>query len=318
MIFLKIVVGLVCLFYGGEWLVNGAVNAARRLGVSPLVIGITLVGFGTSTPELVTSIEAALRGSHDIAIGNIVGSNIANILLILGLTALLYPLPVHRGALKRDGTTMCLAALMLVVFAFAGRIGPVAGAVFIAALIAYVIYTYFSEKKSRDDSTKMHKQEAAVAEGESLPLAKAVALAVVGIALTVVGAKVLVSGAIDLARLAGISEAVIGLTIVAVGTSLPELAASIAAGLKRQGDVVIGNIVGSNIYNILGILGVTAIVKPLTISEQILDVDIWVMCAATAAAIVFSLTGGKISRNEGIALLAGYVAYIAYLAIIST
>lgn len=317
MIFLKIVIGLVCLFYGGEWLVNGAVNTARRMGVSPLVIGITLVGFGTSTPELVTSLEAAFAGSPDIAIGNVVGSNIANVLLILGSTALFYPLAVHRGALKRDGAMMCLATALLAGFAFAGVIGQTAGLVFMAALATYVLYTYLSERKAYDASAKMHRQEAEVAEGESQPLAKALGLAVAGIVLTIAGAKVLVSGAIDLARLANISEAVIGLTIVAVGTSLPELAASIAAGLKRQGDVVIGNILGSNIYNILGILGITATVKPLTISEQILGVDIWVMCAAAVAAIAFSLTDSKISRNEGAILLAGYVFYTGYLAITS-
>lgn len=317
MIFLKIVIGLVCLFYGGEWLVTGAVNAARRLGISPLVIGITLVGFGTSTPELVTSLEAVLVNAPDIAIGNVVGSNIANILLILGVTALFYPITVHPDAMRRDGTAMCLATALFVVFAFTGIINRPAGFVFVCSLLAYVLYTCQAEKRNHDASAKMHKQEASAAEGDPLPLAKALGLTFIGIALTIAGAKVLVSGAVDLARLAGISEAVIGLTIVAVGTSLPELAAAISAGRKRQGDIVIGNVVGSNIYNILGILGITAMVRPLQISPQILSVDIWVMCAATLALIIFSVTNKEMSRKKGGALLAGYVFYMAYLAIIT-
>jgi cation:H+ antiporter len=288
---LYIAVGLVLLTSGGELLVRGSVSLARRLGVSPLLIGLTLVGVGTSTPELITSLHAALIGSPGIAVGNVVGSNIANILLILGLTAFIRPLARRPAAFYRDGSVLAGATLACAVAALGGTLGREPGAMFLVVLIAYVALTYLRERRAPDASAALHEHEADLAEPTPKSLWLAPAFAVGGIALTILGARLLVSGAIGFAAAAGVSETGIGLTVVAVGTSLPELVTSAMAVLRRQGDVAVGNIVGSNIYNLLGILGLTALVQPLTVPEQILRLDLWIMLAVTALLIAFAITG---------------------------
>lgn len=313
MAYLELVGGLILLVVGGDSLVRGGVALARHFGVSPLLIGLTLVGFGTSTPELVTSLEAALAGSPGIAIGNVVGSNTANILLILGLAALLRPIATNPTALRRDGPVMMLAALLCLGVVLWGTVERYWGAVFIALLAAYVIHTYLRERQHSDASAVMHTSEAEAHHALPQRLWVSVLLTAAGFGLTILGAKFLVGGAVDLAAAAGVSETLIGLTIVAVGTSLPELVTSVVATLRREGDVALGNVVGSNIYNILGILGVTALVEPIAVPAEIVRLDIWVMLAATIAMLFVAATGKRISRIEGGVLMAGYGGYLAVL-----
>ncbi|ROU03915.1 calcium/sodium antiporter [Histidinibacterium lentulum] len=317
---LPLIGGLVLLIAGGEFLVRGAVNIATRLGVSPLVIGLTLVGFGTSTPELVTSVQAALADAPGIAYGNIVGSNIANILLIVGIAALLAPIAVASSALKRDGLVMVSAAVIFAGLAAVMPMGRVAGALFVAALGIY-IWTAFRQERvaTGGDHGAVHDKSAALQEVDpaldpgkpvqaSLPVS--ILIAVGGLVLVVLGGGFLVDGAVALARGMGISETVIGLTIVALGTSMPELVTSVVAGLKKQGDVAFGNIVGSNIYNILGIGGFTALIAPGAVPAEIVTFDNLVMVGVSLLLLLVAWTGLRISRWEGAALLAGYAVYV--------
>ncbi|MDN2565115.1 calcium/sodium antiporter [Aquibium sp. A9E412] len=313
--YLLVAGGLVGLLVGGDLLVRGAVGVARRFDVSPMVIGLTLVGFGTSAPELVTSLQAALIGSPGIALGNIVGSNIANILLILGLAALISPMAVAPAAFKRDGTVLVLATLACVAAVLAGTVGRPAGGFLLAGLAAFLALTFAIERRRHTAAADVYE-----AEAESLPVLKtgapaSLAVFAVGLVITVLAARFLVQGAAALAADFGVSEAVIGLTVVAVGTSLPELATSAVAAVRRQSDVALGNVVGSNIFNVLGILGVTALVSPLAVPAEIARLDVWVMLAATALLVAVVVTGWRITRREGAALLAVYAGYIAFLAL---
>jgi cation:H+ antiporter len=311
---LSLLAGFVLLVLGGEALVRGAVATAAQLGLSPLFIGIVLVGFGTSTPELVTSLQAAFAESPGIAVGNVVGSNTANILLILGIGAVILPVACDPKAFYRDGMVLSFSALALTVVVLFGYLDRWSGLALIAAMVAYVLFTYLKETRSPDEAAAVYEAEAALQMGSrKLTLAVALALALGGIALTVLGARFLVGGAIELAASAGVSEAVIGLTVVAVGTSLPELVTAIIASVKKQGDVAFGNIIGSNIYNTFGILGITAAVHPLEVPVEIIEFDIWVMLAATVMLLFFAVSGWIVSRREGAVLLALYVLYIGVL-----
>lgn len=318
-IWVPLIAGLGLLIVGGEFLVRGAVQVATHLGVSPLVIGLTLVGFGTSTPELVTSVQAALSDAPGIAYGNIVGSNIANILLIAGIAALLSPIFVGSSALKRDGLVILAVAVAFATASAVMPMGRAIGAVFILALVGYILLAFRQERATAPDHGAVYDKSLALQEADPAlapptPLQAsfltAVLIAIGGLVLVVFGGKFLVDGAVSLARGFGISETVIGLTIVAVGTSMPELVTSIVAGLKKQGDVAFGNIVGSNIYNILGIGGFTALIAPGAVPIEIVSFDNLVMIAVSIALVAFAWTGLRISRWEGMALLAGYVAYV--------
>ncbi|WP_299842077.1 calcium/sodium antiporter [uncultured Jannaschia sp.] len=317
MLWIELFSGLALLVAGGEALVRGASSLAARLGVSPLLIGLTVVGFGTSTPELVTSLQAAFAGSPGIAVGNVIGSNIANALLILGIAAILMPFAVERRAFLRDGTALLAATLAAVAIGLWGELSRPAGAVLLAGLVLYLAMAYRSERivdtgTMADEGATPALPAAPQTPATRLPLA--LMWAVGGIALTVLGARLLVNASIDLAGLWGVPDAVIGLTIVAVGTSLPELVTSVVAALRRQGAIAFGNVVGSNLYNILGILGITALVKPIPVPPQIAVLDIWVMLGATVALVAVAVTGWRVSRGEGMALLAAYAAYVAWLA----
>lgn len=320
MTLLILAIGLALLFVGGELLVRGAVRLAEGVGISPLVIGLTVVGFGTSTPEMVTSIQAALANNPGIAIGNIVGSNIANILLILGLSALIFPMVVQSAALKRDGLVLLGVA---VGFALISAMYPLTrplGAVFVAALIAYVIVVIRAERQgvTMDHGALFDKAKALEGADPALaprPVEKTaravpILLCIAGLALLIGGGKLLVDSAIVLATQMGISETVIGLTIVAVGTSLPELVTSVIAAVRKQADVAFGNIVGSNIYNILAIGGVTALIAPVEVPEQIVTFDNPAMIVASLLLLAFAWTGLRIGRREGALLIAGYVIYV--------
>jgi cation:H+ antiporter len=324
MTFVLLAGGLVLLIAGGELLVRGAVQLAKRFGVSPLLIGLTLVGFGTSTPELVTSVQASLAGSPGIAVGNIVGSNISNILLILGISALLSPIIVSSRALARDGVIVVVVAAMLWAAGYAWGLDRTMGVAFLVGLALYLAYAWHQERAGGEGHT------AAFDKGAATELARAetgltpppgtarwregvlasVVFAVGGLALVVFGGRFLVDGAIDLARMLGMYETVIGLTVVAVGTSMPELVTSVLAALRRQSEVALGNVLGSNIYNVLGIGGVTATLSPTVMPPEIIRFDAPVMVGASILLLVFAATGLRLSRREGAVLLACYVAYV--------
>jgi cation:H+ antiporter len=308
--------GLVLLALGGELLVRGAVGMAARLGISPLLAGLTIVGFGTSMPELATSVQAAMAGSPGIAIGNVVGSNIANILFILGVSAVILPLTVNPASFKRDSIALGGSALLATGAVMIGLIGMAAGVLLVSALIGYIWWAYKSESATHDAEALRHEHEA---EDRPVPPDTSPVLLggmiVAGLVAAIFGAGWLVDGATVLASAAGVSEAVIGLTVVAVGTSLPELIACVVAVLRKHEDVALGNIVGSNIYNLCGILGLTAIIHPIEVPAEIASFDIWVMLGVTALLIVQLRSGWRLSRLEGLLLLAIYAGYTAFLAV---
>lgn len=308
MLYLAVLGGLVLLVVGGDLLVRGAVASAMRFGVPTMVIGLTLVGFGTSTPELVTSLEAAFLGAPGIAVGNVVGSNTANILLILGLSALVAPMMVDRTTLRRDGTAVMLAALACLAAVLTGYVGRLAGSVLVALLMGYLYLTYRTAGTEASAAGDLPVPGPAPAR-----LGTSMAVFAAGLALTILGADLLVSGAIGLARSWQVSEVVIGVTIVAVGTSLPELVTSVTAALRRQPEIALGNIIGSNIFNVLGILGVTALVHPVEVPPAIVSLDIWVMLGATILLLGCAATGGRLSRAEGGVFLIAYAAYLGAL-----
>jgi cation:H+ antiporter len=311
MTYIMIAIGFVLLLAGGEYLVRGSVSVARRLGISPMIIGLTLVGFGTSTPELVASVNAALKGAPALSIGNVVGSNIANILLVLGISALMLPIATHREAFRRDGPALLGATALLVIAILSGMITALMGIAGIAILIGFTAFTYWSDRTSLDETAVMHGLEAEEADMPDTGLWAALAIALGGMAGVLIGAELLVRGAIEVAREFGLSEAVIGLTLVAIGTSLPELATSVMAAWRKHADVAFGNIIGSCIFNILGILGVTALVAPLPVPAGIAAFDVWVAALAAIMLVVFAMSGWRIGRREGGILFAAYVLYIA-------
>ena len=310
---LQIVVGLALLAIGGEGVVRGAVGVARRLGLSELLIGLTLVGFGTSTPELMTSIDAALAGSPGIALGNVIGSNIGNILLILAAVVLIRPLSVNPAAVRRDGLIVIAASFALAAMALVfGELNRWIGAAFVAVLALYIVAAWRLERRG-GPVADMHKAESHTHDPAPNALWLSLLFAFAGLGLLIWGADLLVEGAISTARVAGISESVIGLTIVAIGTSLPELVATLAAALKGRSDVAFGNIVGSNLYNILGILGVTALIQPLAIPIDIGVVDWAVLIGSACFLLVFAASCRRLTRLEGAILLAFYCSYVGYL-----
>jgi cation:H+ antiporter len=293
--------GLVGLFLGGEALVRGSVSIAHRMSISPFVIGLTVVGFGTSTSELLVSVQAALKGVPDIAIGNIVGSNIANVLLIVGVTALVWPIHVAGSALRRDTTIMILSALALVPLFAMGEIGRVAGLTLVAGLIAYLVWTFLKPRQEASDDE---------AEAAATPIVHALLWVALGLVALLFGARFLVDGAVSVAQDFGVSEAFIGLTIVAIGTSLPELATSLIAAFRHQSDIAIGNIVGSNIFNVLGILGVTSIVAPIPVAPRFLTFDLPIMIVVSIVLTGLLLLHQKIGRRTGAVMLLAYCAYL--------
>lgn len=300
--------GIIVLVAGGEFLVRGAAGLAVRLGLSPLLIGLVVVGFGTSTPELTTSVTAALEGAPDIAVGNVIGSNIANILLILGLAALLCPITINMAPFRRDGTALALSALLGAgLIAFAG-LERWAGAVLALMLVAYIAISWWTDTGKQDNAGSV------AAPALKLPLS--LVMLAGGFAGVIGGAWLLVQGAVAAASALGVSQAIIGLTIVAVGTSLPELAATLSAVRRGEGEMAFGNIVGSNIFNILGILGVAALITPMRVTGSLAGSDLLIMLGATALLMWAAFRHGRISRIYGAVFLALYAAYITSMAVI--
>lgn len=311
MTYFLIIAGFALLLFGGESVVRGSVALAQRLGVSPLIVGLTIVGFGTSLPEMVVSVNAALVGSPGLAVGNVVGSNIANILLILGVAAVIAPIAVHPGAVKRDLLGMSAATLVYVGLGMSGQIVFWQGVLMLFALMSYIGFTVWHDNKSNDEAAELHRDEAAEMGEIPLRTVSIAGIIIVGLFAVVVGAEWLVTGATTLATEFGVPEEVIGLTVVAIGTSLPELATSIVAAYRGHSDVCVGNVLGSNLFNLFGITGVTALFAPLPFSDKIVSFDLWILLAATAIIIPFMLTGRRISRPEGIVLLILYLSFIA-------
>ena len=309
--FFLIVCGLIFLTAGGEALIRGSLAIAKRFNISALISGLIIVGFGTSAPELVVSLDAAANHQDEIAIGNVVGSNIGNILLILGLCAVITPLTISPLALKRDASVMLASTFIFLWLAYSGSISVVEGGILLFILMSYILLAYHSEKSLHSAEAKMHINEGQ--EITQLPpsLWLTVSMLVLGLAFLVIGSKVLLLGATSLASFFGMSESLVGLTIIAVGTSLPELSVSLIAAIRKHGDVAVGNILGSNIFNMFGILGISAMLDPLSVNERILDFDQWVLLISSALLLLFLYTGRKIGRIEGGILLLGYVAYLA-------
>jgi len=306
---LLVALGLIVLFVGGEATLRGAIGLAQALCVTPAVIGLTVVGFGTSAPELVVTVKAALAGTPDLAIGNVVGSNIANILLILGVGGLIYPLACEPRAVKRDGLMMLFAIGLLCVLGTMGVIVRWHGIVMLILLATFIIGSYMHDRRlNRLMESERLDQEDVEAVPHNMVLI--IVFIIIGLAGLVGGAHMLVIGATGIAREMGIPESVIGLTLVAVGTSLPELAATIIAAWRKHTELAIANAMGSCVFNVLCILGITALIKPIPIAPDIQSVDLWVMLATTVLFLPLLWWTRKINRLEGAALLGLYLVYI--------
>jgi cation:H+ antiporter len=315
---LMFVGGLVLLVVGANALVRGASKLALSFGISPLVVGLTIVAFGTSAPEVAVSVGAVLDGNPDIAIGNVVGSNIFNVLFILGISALITPLIVNIQLIRQEVPIMLGASLLLLALGLDGKLSLLDGALLFALLVAYTVFLVVQSRRetqaAKDEYAAEVKPAEAGAWDDKLPMQ--LLLIVVGLAALVFGSEYLVTAAISFAKAMGVSDLVIGLTIVAAGTSMPEVATSITAAIKGERDIAVGNVVGSNTFNILGCLGLSGLVSGdmgLVMAPSLLAFDIWVMLAVALACLPVFMTGREIARWEGAVFLGYYVAYVAYL-----
>ncbi len=308
-------VGLAALGLGAELLVRGASRLSLSFGISPLVVGLTVVAFGTSAPEMAVSVGAAFTGKVDVAIGNVVGSNIFNILVILGVSALIVPLAVHVQVIRQEVPVMIAATLAFIVLAIDGELAFVEAALLFAALIAYVSFLVVQSRREGKTAADEFADEMPPPATWDSHWTVQVLLVIAGLALLVVGADWLVDAAVGFARALGVSDLVIGLTIVAAGTSLPEVAASLTAALRGERDIAVGNVVGSNVFNLLGCLGLAGIAAPagLPVAPELLRVDLWVMLAATLACLPVFLYRHEIRRWQGGLFCAAYVGYAAFL-----
>lgn len=307
---LWIVLALGLLFAGAEGLVRGSASLALRLGLTPLVIGLTVVAYGTSTPELIVSTKAAMSGQGDIAIGNVVGSNIFNIGIILGLAALLCPIAVKFQLIKIDAPIMIAACLLLVAVVWDGEVSRLEAGFLFLGILLYTVGNIWMARRETTKAVDAEYEEGVPAKSGNLWVD--LGFIAGGLLVLVLGSRLLVENSIDLARIWGVSEAVIGLTIVAAGTSMPELATSILAAFRKQPDIAIGNVIGSNIYNVLAIVGVSGLLAPMQ-APGISHFDLWVMVAFALGLFPLLYTGLKVRRLEGALLLAGYVAYVSVL-----
>jgi len=318
-IVLFLIAGLVLLVWGAELLVRGASRIATAVGISPLVVGLTVVAFGTSSPELAVSVMSAFKGQADLALGNVIGSNIFNVLFILGISAAIIPLIVAQQLVRFDVPVMIVISFLVLIFGYDGKIGRLDGIILFAGAIAY---TVFLIRQSRKESSAAVKSEYEQEFGGKNPgsLWKNILLVAIGLVGLILGSKWLVSSAISIAQHFGVSEMVIGLTIVAAGTSMPEVATSVVAAIRGERDIAVGNVVGSNIFNILCVLGLSSIIAPagIEVSASALRFDIPVMIAVAAACLPVFFAGYLISRWNGIVFLGFYVAYIVYLILTAT
>jgi cation:H+ antiporter len=309
LIYLQVVAGFVLLIGAAELMVRGAVMLAERFGVSPLVIGMTVVAIGTSAPELVVSVRAGLQGAPGLAVGNVVGSNIANVLLILGAAALISPFQRSETSLKRDSVMLIGGTLLFIVLALRGSLDIYAGGALLVGLFAFLGLSYWRDSH---DTGGEEEAEESLKEFEGWPksLGGEIVAVLAGLIGLAAGAEILISGGVQIARAWGVSEEVIGLTLFAFGTSLPELAATVVAAWRGHDEVGIGNVLGSNLFNILGVAGFTALLVPLPISANILGFDMWVMLAAALVMVPLVALGWRLPRLAGAGMVAAYLGYI--------
>jgi cation:H+ antiporter len=316
------VVGLILLIYGADLLVRGASRLALAVGISPLVVGLTVVAYGTSAPELAVSVQSSYAGAPDLAIGNVVGSNIANVLLILGLSAAITPLIVAQQLIRLDVPIMIGLSLLTFALGFDGFIGRLDGFILAGGAIAYTVFVIRQSRKENLAIKQEYEQEYGQPAGETgrQRLVVQIGLIIVGLGLLVLGSKWLIDGALILARYFGISELIIGLTVVAVGTSLPEVATSVMASIRGERDIAVGNVIGSNIFNILSVLGFSAVVAPvgLPVPPSALYFDIPVMIAVALTCLPIFFTGSLVARWEGFLFIGYYFAYTLYLLLSAT
>ena len=303
--------GLATLFIGGEALVRSAVVLARRLGVSRLVVGLLVVGFGTSMPELMVSVQAVLGGAPSIALGNVVGSNIANVLLVVGVATLWTPITRWDAEAKRGGVFATGAGVLLYILCLQGRLDALYGWMLLAVLTMYLAASYVTV--AREKNVREVESWDTIDTWLAGHLALSSATAVLGIGLLVLGADLLVAGAVDIARTFGVSDAIIGLSLVAIGTSLPELATAIVSSVKKEPDVVVGSVIGSNIFNILAILGITLTLGPIGVEGRIAGIDAPLVVATSLGLLLLLLFARRMGRRVGIAMLGLYLGYLALL-----
>lgn len=308
--------GITLLLLGGHYLVRHAVELAARLNLPPLVIGLTIVAFGTSAPELVISVGAVLTGHDDIVIGNIIGSNIANLLLVLAVSALIFPVRVVRRTVGREGAILTGATALFGWLCWNGQVSPVEGGVLLASLGAYMAFAFLAPPKAASGQAEV-EVTAITGAANDRGLRGSLIFNILAISLSLAalagGSQLFVDGAVQLSLLLGVSEAVIGLTVVAVGTAAPEIVTAAVAAWNRHTDVAIGNVIGSSIFNLLGIAGVTALVSPIAVGAQFIETDIGILLAATAGVILLALALGRLGRRAGLLLLTAYAAYILQL-----
>lgn len=308
--YISIIAGLVLLYYGAEFLVRGSSSLAKRLGLTPLLIGLTVVAFGTGAPEMFVSIKASLAGQGDIAVGNVIGSNIFNIAVILGFAAIICPIRVQLQLVRIDAPIMIGVTLLTLLFLKNGIFGRWEGLIFVLAMVAYTVLNVILSR--RETSTQVKEEYEEAINKADIPLWKELIYILGGLLVLVIGSRFLVDGSVQIARILGISEAIIGLTIVAMGTSMPELATSVVAAMKKEPDIAIGNVIGSNIFNLLGSLGVAGLVCPLTF-PGIQTIDLITMTIYAIVLLPLITTGFIIRRSEGFLLLAGYGVYLYFI-----
>jgi cation:H+ antiporter len=311
--YILLVLGLAGLVIAGDALVRGAVGLAERFGIPPLIIGLTIVALGTSAPELMVSLQAAFDGAADIAVGNIVGSNVANVLLVLGVPALILATPCDGAGLKRSTAFMLAISVLFAAFAFTGQLEMWHGLVLLSLLVVFLVGSYLSARQSGSGPSAAQIETIDGVEGVPKSLWAALGFFAVGSVGLPLAADATVDGATSIARSLGVPEVIIGLTIIAIGTSLPELVTTVVAALKKQADVGVGNVIGSNVFNILFILGATATITPIGIADQILQFDIWIMLASSAILLPYVLFRWTIGKKTGLAFLGLYAIYMGAL-----
>ena len=316
--FALFLIGLTILYFAAEALVQGASAMALRMGLAPLIVGLTVVAFGTSAPELVVSLAAVFTDSDDISVGNIIGSNIANLAFILGLSAIIRPMVVSAEIIKREYPVMLGASVLLVALAFDGLLSRVDGAILVGCMVGYLTYMARMAKVSmqgakEEAATRDLLEELDGIDPEKSNNTKDIARVIFGIIGLTGGAKLMVDSAVVIASSMGVSQLVIGITVVAIGTSLPELATSVVASFRGESDISVGNVVGSNVFNVLSVLGIVALLKPITVGAAAVQYDIWVMLAVTLVIWPVMWTGKRISRIEGGLFLVAYIAYSIWL-----
>lgn len=310
--YIQAIGGLILLIVAGDMLVRGGVSLAQRLGISPMVIGLTIIAFGTSAPELMVGIDAVLKGAPTLALGNVVGSNIANILLVLGVPALIAPIACNAPRIGRNFMIMAAITVLFIMMAQAGSFQWIQGLVLLAILTTFLYYSATRSKLKPEGVDPLEELDGLEDGPDSMP--KSIIYTIIGLFGLAAGAEFLVTGSVSIARGLGVSEALIGLTLVAIGTSLPELVTSITAAKRGHSDVAVGNVIGSNIFNLLAIIGFSSLFGEIPVTENFKKVDLWVMLVSVIALAPFCALKTRVKKTAGIFMLVGYAAYILYLA----